>query len=149
MPVDENRLRRAVVTGLHIKDDRYRPDLKLGDLDEWDSLGHLDLVAQLESDTDTPKCSVLAHVTRGNRIPATRDESTRRVRRGPQHRRDFPGGAFKRRLYIGVLRAVTPRDSLNRRLRPTGQPNRPHIASRMRPHVAHGIDNLHAKHRRR
>ena len=50
MPVDESRIRRAVVTGLHITDDRYRPDLKLGDLDEWDSLGHLDLVAQLESE---------------------------------------------------------------------------------------------------
>jgi acyl carrier protein len=48
MPVDESRLRRTVVTALRIKDERYRPDLKLGDLDEWDSLGHLELVAQVE-----------------------------------------------------------------------------------------------------
>jgi acyl carrier protein len=50
MPVDESRLRRAVVTALRIKDERYRPDLKLGDLDEWDSLGHLELVAQVEKE---------------------------------------------------------------------------------------------------
>jgi acyl carrier protein len=50
MPVDESRLRRTVVTALRIKDERYRPDLKLGDLDEWDSLGHLELVAQVEKE---------------------------------------------------------------------------------------------------
>jgi acyl carrier protein len=50
MPVDEERLRRAVVAGLRISRERYRPDLKLGDLDEWDSLGHLELVAQIESE---------------------------------------------------------------------------------------------------
>lgn len=50
MPVDENRLRRTVVSALRIKDERYRPDLKLGDLDEWDSLGHLELVAQVEKE---------------------------------------------------------------------------------------------------
>jgi acyl carrier protein len=50
MPVDESRLRRTVVAALRIKDERYRPDLKLGDLDEWDSLGHLELVAQVEKE---------------------------------------------------------------------------------------------------
>jgi acyl carrier protein len=39
-----------VVTALRIKEERYRPDLKLGDLDEWDSLGHLELVAQVEKE---------------------------------------------------------------------------------------------------
>jgi len=50
MSVDEERLRRAVIAGLRISPDRYRRDLKLGDLDEWDSLGHLELVAQIESE---------------------------------------------------------------------------------------------------
>jgi acyl carrier protein len=50
MSVDEERLQRAVVTGLRIGPERYRRDLKLGDLDEWDSLGHLELVAQIESE---------------------------------------------------------------------------------------------------
>lgn len=50
MTVDEERLRRAVLVGLRIPHDRYRRDLKLGDLDEWDSLGHLELVAQIESE---------------------------------------------------------------------------------------------------
>lgn len=49
MNVDEERLRRAVVAALRIGNERYRADLKLGDLDEWDSLGHLELVAEVES----------------------------------------------------------------------------------------------------
>jgi len=49
MIVDEERLRRAVVAALRIGNERYRADLKLGDLDEWDSLGHLELVAEIES----------------------------------------------------------------------------------------------------
>jgi len=49
MIVDEERLRRAVVAALRIGNERYRPDLKLGDLEEWDSLGHLELVAEVES----------------------------------------------------------------------------------------------------
>jgi acyl carrier protein len=49
MNVDEERLRRAVVTALRIGNERYRADLKLGDLDEWDSLGHLELVAEIEA----------------------------------------------------------------------------------------------------
>jgi acyl carrier protein len=49
MNVDEERLRRAVVAALRIGNERYRADLKLGDLDEWDSLGHLELVAEIES----------------------------------------------------------------------------------------------------
>jgi acyl carrier protein len=49
MIVDEERLRRAVVAALRIGNERYRADLKLGDLEEWDSLGHLELVAEVES----------------------------------------------------------------------------------------------------
>ncbi|MBS0377885.1 MAG: acyl carrier protein [Proteobacteria bacterium] len=66
MPVDEDRLRRAVIAALRIKPDQYRSDLKLGDLDEWDSLGHLELVAHVEKEfgvtvalDDIPKLSSL------------------------------------------------------------------------------------------
>ena len=47
--VDEEKLRAAVLTALRIRAERYQPDLKLGDLEEWDSLGHLELISQIES----------------------------------------------------------------------------------------------------
>ncbi|MBV9622087.1 MAG: acyl carrier protein [Gammaproteobacteria bacterium] len=47
--VDEDKLRAAVLAALRIPAARYQPDLKLGDLEEWDSLGHLELISQLES----------------------------------------------------------------------------------------------------
>ena len=47
--VDEDKLRAAVIAALRIPAERYQPDLKLGDLEEWDSLGHLELISQLES----------------------------------------------------------------------------------------------------
>jgi acyl carrier protein len=45
---DEQRLREVVVQTLRIPEARYRPDLQLGDLDEWDSVAHLELVAAIE-----------------------------------------------------------------------------------------------------
>ena len=66
MRVDEERLRGAVIAGLRIKPGQYRADLKLGDLEEWDSLGHLELIAEVEkafgvslSLDDIPKLSSL------------------------------------------------------------------------------------------
>ena len=50
MAVDEDRFRRTVISALRIKSGQYRRDLKLGDLEEWDSLGHLELVAQVEKE---------------------------------------------------------------------------------------------------
>lgn len=46
--LDEQRLRSVVVQALRIADARYRPDLELGDLDEWDSVAHLELIAAIE-----------------------------------------------------------------------------------------------------
>lgn len=48
MAFDEQRLRTVVVQTLRIPEARYRPDLQLGDLDEWDSVAHLELVAAIE-----------------------------------------------------------------------------------------------------
>lgn len=48
-PADEAKLRDAVLRALRIPAQRYREDLKLGDLEEWDSLGHLELIAQIEA----------------------------------------------------------------------------------------------------
>lgn len=48
MAFDEQRLRTVVVATLRIPEARYRPNLQLGDLDEWDSVAHLELVAAIE-----------------------------------------------------------------------------------------------------
>lgn len=48
MAFDEQRLRTAVVQTLRIPEQRYRPNLQLGDLDEWDSVAHLELIAAIE-----------------------------------------------------------------------------------------------------
>ena len=48
MAFDEQRLRSVVVETLRIPEARYRPNLQLGDLDEWDSVAHLELVAAIE-----------------------------------------------------------------------------------------------------
>lgn len=48
MIFDEYRFRQVVVEALRITDERYRPNLQLGDLDEWDSVAHLDLISSIE-----------------------------------------------------------------------------------------------------
>lgn len=48
MALDELRFRQVVVEALRIADKTYRPELKLGDLDEWDSVAHLELVSAIE-----------------------------------------------------------------------------------------------------
>ena len=48
MPLDERRLRAVVTQTLRIPDGKYRPDLSLGDIDEWDSVAHLDLLSSIE-----------------------------------------------------------------------------------------------------
>lgn len=37
-----------MVQTLRIPEQRYRPNLQLGDLDEWDSVAHLELIAAIE-----------------------------------------------------------------------------------------------------
>ena len=52
MAFDEQRLRTAVVQTLRIPEQRYRPNLQLGDLDEWDSVAQLELIAAIEDKYD-------------------------------------------------------------------------------------------------
>jgi acyl carrier protein len=46
--LDERRLHAVVTETLRITDEKYRPDLRLGDIDEWDSVAHLDLLSSIE-----------------------------------------------------------------------------------------------------
>lgn len=48
MAFDENKFRSVVIETLRIQPQKYKPDLRLGDVPEWDSIAHMDLVAALE-----------------------------------------------------------------------------------------------------
>ncbi len=48
MTFDEMRFKQVVMKSLKIDDGKYRPDLRLGDLSEWDSVAHLDLIMAIE-----------------------------------------------------------------------------------------------------
>lgn len=50
MSLEENRFRDAVIRGLRIQAEQYRADLKIGDIDEWDSVAHLDLLSEIEAE---------------------------------------------------------------------------------------------------
>jgi acyl carrier protein len=48
MAVDSVKFRDCVIKALGLRSDEYRPDLKIGDVDEWDSVAHLDLMSEIE-----------------------------------------------------------------------------------------------------
>ena len=50
MSFDETRFRNVVIRGLRIQAEQYRADLKIGDIDEWDSVAHLDLLSEVEAE---------------------------------------------------------------------------------------------------
>lgn len=52
MPFDEQRFRTIVIDSLQITNAQFRPDLRLGDLEEWDSVAHLGLIAAIEQAFD-------------------------------------------------------------------------------------------------
>ncbi len=48
MSIDPARFRETVIRSLKLRADEYRPDLKIGDVEKWDSVAHLDLISELE-----------------------------------------------------------------------------------------------------
>jgi acyl carrier protein len=43
------QLRELVITTFGISSEEYRPDLRIGDVPGWDSVGHLNLIFAIES----------------------------------------------------------------------------------------------------
>jgi acyl carrier protein len=48
MIVDAMKFRDCVIKALQLRADEYRPDLRIGDIDQWDSVAHLDLMSEVE-----------------------------------------------------------------------------------------------------
>jgi len=48
MAVDSAKFRECVMRALNLPKGKYRPDLKMGDVEEWDSVAHLDLMSEIE-----------------------------------------------------------------------------------------------------
>jgi acyl carrier protein len=48
MNVDKDRFRECVIRALKLRTSQYRADLAIGDVDEWDSVAHLELMSQIE-----------------------------------------------------------------------------------------------------
>lgn len=48
MSFDEDKFRDTVIATLRIRPQQYHPELRLGEVEEWDSVAHLDLVFAIE-----------------------------------------------------------------------------------------------------
>jgi acyl carrier protein len=48
MIVDSVKFRDCVMRALQLRAEEYRPDLRIGDVDQWDSVAHLDLMSEVE-----------------------------------------------------------------------------------------------------
>jgi acyl carrier protein len=50
MPVDNAKFRGCVVRALNLRTGEYRPDLEIGDVEQWDSVAHLELMSEIEGE---------------------------------------------------------------------------------------------------
>jgi len=48
MTVDKVKFRVCIIRALKLRSEEYRPDLAIGDIEQWDSVAHLDLMADIE-----------------------------------------------------------------------------------------------------
>jgi acyl carrier protein len=52
MAVDSVKFRECIIRALNLHNGEYRPDLKIGDIEQWDSVAHLDLMSEIEREFD-------------------------------------------------------------------------------------------------
>ena len=50
MVIDKMKFRDCIIRALKLSDGEYRPDLKIGDIEQWDSVAHLDLMSETEQE---------------------------------------------------------------------------------------------------
>jgi acyl carrier protein len=50
MVVDKVKFRECIIEALKLRGEEYRPDLRIGDVEQWDSVAHLDLMSEIEQE---------------------------------------------------------------------------------------------------
>ena len=50
MAVDKVKFRACIIRALKLRGEEYRSDLKIGDVEQWDSVAHLDLMSEIEQE---------------------------------------------------------------------------------------------------
>jgi acyl carrier protein len=50
MAVDHVKFRECIIRALKLRSEEYRPDLGIGDVEQWDSVAHLDLMSEIEQE---------------------------------------------------------------------------------------------------
>jgi acyl carrier protein len=48
MAIDKVKFRECVIRSLKLRSGEYRLDLRIGDVEQWDSVAHLDLMSEIE-----------------------------------------------------------------------------------------------------
>jgi acyl carrier protein len=50
MVIDKLKFRECIIEALKLRREEYRPDLRIGDIEQWDSVAHLDLMSAIEQE---------------------------------------------------------------------------------------------------
>jgi acyl carrier protein len=50
MVVDKMKFRECIIRALKLRSEEYRPDLRIGEVEQWDSVAHLDLMSEIEQE---------------------------------------------------------------------------------------------------
>lgn len=50
MIVDKAKFRECIIKALRLRSEEYRSDLRIGDIEQWDSVAHLELMSEIEQE---------------------------------------------------------------------------------------------------